>query len=152
MAGNAKPARPLAADPYLSYLFKVEIDSRVVAAFAEASGLAVEAEVETFREGGFNSSERQLAGPAKYPGRLVLKRGLADEQVLWPWCRQVMRGEIARKDVSILLLDAAGDERCRWDFSKACPVKWTGPELRAQASEIAFESVEFVHEGLQQLA
>lgn len=149
MAADAAAVRSAGRDPYGAYRFKVEIDGHVVAAFSEASGLAVEAEVETFREGGVNDAERQLAGPAKHASRLLLKRGLGDEQVLWPWCRQVLQGEVRRKDVSILLLDAAGDEQRRWVFAQACPVKWSGPELKAQVSEVAFESVEFVHQGMR---
>ena len=35
-----------------------------------------------------------------------------------------------------------------WNFKNAYPVKWIGPEFRADANNIAFESVELVHEGL----
>jgi hypothetical protein len=35
-----------------------------------------------------------------------------------------------------------------WDFKKAFPVKWTGPELRAASGEVAFESIELAHRGL----
>ena len=35
-----------------------------------------------------------------------------------------------------------------WNFKNAYPVKWTGPEFRADSNSIAFESVELVHEGL----
>ena len=65
-------------DPYLSYRFQVEVDQQVVAAFSEVTGLDFETEVETFREGGVNLHEQQLAGPNKFPSRLVLKRGMTD--------------------------------------------------------------------------
>ena len=35
-----------------------------------------------------------------------------------------------------------------WSFKEACPVKWTGPHLRASNSAVAFESLELVHRGL----
>lgn len=150
MAANERmPPRGLGADPCGAYRFGVEIRNHVVAAFSEASGLAAETEVETLREGGVNDRELQLPGPTRFAARLVLRRGLSDRQALWEWYREVVSGRIVRRDVSILLFDLVGDEKRRWEFAGACPVKWTGPELRAAASEVAFESVEFVHRGLQ---
>jgi phage tail-like protein len=60
-----------------------------------------------------------------------------------------MDGAIARKRVTILLLNHAGEERWRWVFREACPVKWSGPEFRAGTAAIAFESIELVHNGLE---
>ena len=139
---------PLKDDPYLAFNFCVEIDQVVSAGFAEASGLVVETEVETFREGGWNSVERQLTGAAKFPSRIVLKRGLADPQDLWKWYQQVARGDVQRKQITIVQLDYNGNPTGRWAFREACPTKWTGPELKAQTSGVAFETIEFVHRGL----
>jgi phage tail-like protein len=126
----------------------VEIDSLVVSGFSEVTGLTFETEVETFREGGENAHEWQLAGPTKFPSRLLLKRGLADADALWSWYRDVMDGSIVRKRVTIMLLNHAGEESWRWVFRDACPVKWSGPEFRADTAAIAFESIELVHKGL----
>jgi phage tail-like protein len=134
-------------DPYLSFCFTVEVDQQVVAAFSEVTGLDLETEVETFREGGVNLHEQQLAGPNKFPSRLVLKRGMSDK-VLWSWHQEVTQGKITRKDVSILLLDSTGEEKWRWNFRQALPVKWSGPPFRASTAEIAIETLELVHKGL----
>jgi phage tail-like protein len=149
MALERQPARGIDKDPYASFRFRAEIDGLLVSGFNEVTGLTFETEVETFREGGVNAHEWQLAGPTKSPAKLILKRGLADADALWSWYRDVMDGSIVRKRVSILLLDHVGEERWRWVFRQACPVKWSGPELRASAAEVAFESVELVHHGLE---
>jgi phage tail-like protein len=119
-----------------------------------------ETEVETFREGGKNDHEWQRPGPVKFPSRLVLKRGIGDLKYLWSWYQDVTQGKIARRNVTIILHDPGSDEGPRqwtaqenaaptkWIFKEACPVKWTGPELRANTSAIAFESVELIHRGL----
>lgn len=135
-------------DPYLSYSFAVEIDQRIVAGFSEATGLDFESAVETFREGGLLLHEHQLAGPAKFPSRLVLRRGITDGTVLWSWHQDVIGGRVIRKDVSIVLRDSTGEEKRRWSFRQAAPVKWTGPQFRASAAEVAIEAVELVHRGL----
>jgi phage tail-like protein len=135
-------------DPFLSFQFKVEFGQQIVAAFSEVNGLEFETEVQTFREGGVNLYEQQLAGPLKFPQRLVLKKGITDSDDLWSWHQRVSQGKIERKDVSILLLDSTGEVQKRWDFNLALPVKWTGPQFRAAGHEVAVETLELVHKGL----
>jgi phage tail-like protein len=153
MAGGPSSLRGLDQDPFASFRFAVKIgDADVdlearVCGFSEASGLVLETEVETLREGGVNTHEIQLAGPSKFPSRLVLKRGLAEAQ-LWSWYRDVMRGKVERKKVTVILQDYDGQPKWQWVFSLACPVKWSGPEFRASTAEIAFESIELIHRGL----
>jgi phage tail-like protein len=135
-------------DPYVSFQFAVEIDQQIVGGFSEVSGLEIETDVERFREGGVNLYERQLAGPAKFPSRVVLKRGMTDADVLWAWHQDVCKGLVRRKDVSIILRDVTGEEQRRWSFRAAAPVKWSGPQFRASGNEVAVETLELVHDGL----
>jgi len=135
-------------DPYLSFHFKVEIHGLTVAGFSEVSGLDVESAVETFREGGESGYEQQLAGPTKFPSRIVLKKGVVDSKELWSWHQDVTRGRVIRRDVTIRLWDSAGNEIRKWSFLKAAPVKWVGPQFRASSSEVAVESLELIHKGL----
>jgi phage tail-like protein len=44
-------------------------------------------------------------------------------------------------------LDTTGQERWRWNFLQAYPVKWIGPNLRATTSEVAVETLELAHNG-----
>jgi phage tail-like protein len=134
-------------DPYPSYNFAVEIDGLVSASFSEVSGLSLEIEVNEYREGGQNEFIHKRAGPAKYPN-LVLKRGMNVNTELWDWYWDVAQGTIKRKNFSVVLMDNSGQEWRRWNFGQAYPVKWVGPDLRANANEIAVESVEFAHQGL----
>ncbi|MGH8625809.1 MAG: phage tail protein [Gammaproteobacteria bacterium] len=134
-------------DPYLSFCFKIEVQNLVVAGFSEITGLGFETEVESFREGGLNQCERQLPGPTKHPSRLSLKRGVGDVDRLWSWYEDILSGSIQRRDISILLFDGAGNEKRRWNFRGACPVKWVGPDMKAGTAEVGFETVELVHRG-----
>jgi phage tail-like protein len=135
-------------DPYGRYNFAVEIEGLVAGGFEEVTGLQSEIEVQEYREGGLNDYMHKLAGPVKYSANLVFKRGLGDQRALWSWYWDVMHGRVQRKNVSVLLLDSAGEEKRRWNFESAYPVKWVGPEFRAVASEVAVESLELVHKGL----
>ena len=141
--------RGLDKDPFASFRFRAEIDGLQVSGFSEVTGLAFESEVQTFQVGGVNTHEWQLNGPTKFPSKLTLKRGLADADALWSWYQDVMNGRIKRKNVTITLLNHADEEKWRWVFSKACTVKWSGPEFRAGTAEVAFESIELIHMGFE---
>ena len=135
-------------DPYSAFNFLVEIDGLVVGGFSEVTGLQVEIEVHDYREGGLNDYIHRLAGPARYPTNLVLKRGVVDTDTLWSWQRDVTQGIIERRDGSIVLLDDTRQEVVRWNFTGAYPVRWNGPELRAGSSAVAIETLELAHHGL----
>jgi phage tail-like protein len=139
------------ADPYQAYNFLIEIEGILAGGFSECTGLQVETEVFPYREGGLNEYEHQFAGPTKYPP-LILKHGLTQIFGLWSWHQEITQGlalgQIPRKNGTIYLLDQKRIPVIWWDFKEAFPVKWTGPELRANASGVAFESIELRHRGL----
>jgi phage tail-like protein len=135
-------------DPYLSYRFLVEIDGLVVAGFSEVSGLQAETQIENYREGGVNDYVHKLAKETTYPN-ITLKKGITDSDVLWKWHQDVVSGKIERRSGYIVLLDSEGNETWRWNFVDAYPAKWSGPDLRAENSAVALESIELVHNGIK---
>lgn len=142
------PASMRKNDPFLSYRFRVEIKGVEVAGFSEVTGLQAEVEVFDYREGGRNNFIHKLAGPVRYPSNLVLKHGLMDADSIWRWEQQMLGGDIVRHNVSIILMDSAGQDKWRWDFQDAYPVRWSGPDLRAGSAEVAIETLELAHRGL----
>lgn len=156
--------RAEALDPYGAFRFSVRVDGAGapggsasasgsghgadLAGFSDVSGLSVETEVESFRAGGVNAYDMQLAGANKFSSRLVLKRGLTRDLTLWNWYRKVLLGEIVRRNVTVLIHSTRGEPGPSWVFVQACPVKWVGPDLHAAQSAIAFDSIELVHRGL----
>jgi phage tail-like protein len=135
-------------DPVLSFHFAVEISGLFVAGFSDVTGLQAEIEVTEYREGGVNGYIHKRAGPTKYSSNLILKKGITDNKELWSWYTAVMRGNIQRKPVDVVLMSSSGEESRRWKLVNAYPVKWNGPELKATASEVAVETLELAHEGL----
>jgi len=135
------------ADPYQVFNFLVETEGILAGGFSECSGLQVETEFFDYREGGQNEFVHRFAGPTKYPP-LVLKHGLTQISGLWDWHQDVIQGKIERKNGTIYLLDKQHIPVMWWDFKEAFPYKWTGPELRADSSNVAIESVELTHHGL----
>jgi phage tail-like protein len=131
-------------DPYTSFTFRVEIEGIMVAGFSEVSGLHLETETETYEEGGVNNFVHILPKRTKHQN-IILKHGITDRHDMWAWYQNVVSGTFERRNGSIILMDNYED-KWRWDFFQAYPVKWTGPELKADSSTVAFETIELVHE------
>ncbi|NOY65340.1 MAG: phage tail protein [Nitrospirae bacterium] len=136
------------SDPYRSFRFRLEIDGITVAKVSEVTGLQLETETESYEEGGVNDYVHQLPKRTKYQN-ITLKRGITDLDEMWRWHQDVVSGRFKRKNGSIILMDIAGEDKWRWNFTMAYPVKWTGPELRADSNTVAFESIELAHHGIQ---
>lgn len=135
-------------DPYMSFNFFVEIEGLIVGGFSEVGGLQVETQVHDYQEGGRNDYVHRLPGPARYPSNLTLKRGLTDIETLWAWHQRVIAGKIERRNGTIYLLDRMGVPAMWWDFKEAYPVKWSGPELKADSNAVAVETIELAHRGI----
>jgi phage tail-like protein len=139
-------------DPFHSFNFLVEVQGILVGGFSACSGLQVQTETITYREGGRNDYLHQFAGPTTYPP-LVLKHGLTllnHVGGLWAWHQEVVQETIVRRSGTIYLLDKTRIPVMWWDFKNALPTKWTGPELSADSNTVAIESLELVHQGLSQ--
>ncbi len=135
--------------PYARFRFSVEIDGLQLAHFQSVSGLSHEIEVLSQPEGGMNDRLHKLPAQGSYPN-IVMKIGYVDGRLLEDWHFGFVKrpGGVGRKNGSIVLHDDDGREAARWNFVRAWPVKWEGPELDATQSQILIESVEIAHEGL----
>ncbi|BAY14136.1 phage tail protein [Calothrix sp. NIES-2098] len=137
-------------DPYLAFNFLVEIGGLTVGGFSEVNGLQAELEILDYQEGGENQYIHKLPGPVRYPSNLVLKHGLTDSKTLWNWQQDAIKGTIKRFNGSIILQNSTYQEVWRWNFFKAFPARWIGPDLRANTAEVALETLELVHHGMIQ--
>jgi len=136
-------------DPFRGYNFKLEIDGISRNGFRECSGLDATSDPIDYREGNEKVyTNRKLPGQTKY-SNIVLKWGITDDHSLWDWRKKVIDGKTERKHGSIVLMDEAGEEKIRWNFNFGWPTKWSGPSFNATANEVAVETLEIVHEGVQ---
>lgn len=136
-------------DPYKNFRFLVEIDGDTTSGFMCVSGLGAEAEVIEYREGADGlTSSRKLPGRVKYPN-VTLKRGLTSDPFLWDWWRTLLADPVQRRTVTIILLDDARQPMLRWQLREAWIARIEFSELDAEGNEVAIESVELAHEGLE---
>jgi phage tail-like protein len=135
---------------FRAFQFAVEIDGIAQAHFQEVGGIDATTDLIEYREGGDNLGPRKLPGQTKH-SNLTLKRGYTDDTQLWKWYEDVMTGrtEKIRKDISLLQLDMAGQEKFRWNLYQAFPVKYTGPSYNAKGNDLAIESLEIAYERIE---
>jgi phage tail-like protein len=60
----------------------------------------------------------------------------------------VIAGKVSRRNGTIYLLSHANIPVKWWDFVRAYPVAWEGPEFDATANQVLFQSLTIAHEGL----
>ena len=136
-------------DPFKNYSFLVEIDGIASAAFKSVRGLGAEAEVLEYREGrDALSSSRKLPGRVRYPN-VTLTRGITTSLDLWNWWQTVVDGGVERRNVAVVLLDDSRTPVLRWLLRNAWIARIEGPSLHASGNEVAIETVELAHEGLE---
>jgi phage tail-like protein len=134
-------------DPYGAFNFVVEIEGTAVAGFSECSGLTAETAVIEYREGNEVAGVRKLAGLTKF-APIILKRGITKDRDLWNWYKNIINGNADRRNGSIVLLGNDRSPVARWNFTNGWPAKWEGPHLKAKGNEVAIETLEIEHEGL----
>ena len=137
-------------NPLIAARFKLDVQGITGGHFTSCSGFSNTSEIITHKASGDEGEVHQ-----KLPGTLTwseitMERGMTDDMSLCAWREQVINGQIddARKDGSIVMQNAAGEETARWSFTKAWPSAWTGPDVGADNQSVAIESITIAHEGL----
>lgn len=120
--------------------------------FQSVTGLSVDMQTETLKEGGENRFEHILPVRTKY-SPLVLKRGIVKDSKLMDWCNDALLNfDIRPMDVLVNLLHvdrpverlpALGIKPLMsWKIINAWPKKWSVSDFNAEQSAIAIETLE----------
>lgn len=130
----------------------LEVDGVTEGIFREVSGLDSETEVVEHRvtgKGG-NLIVHKVPAATKW-SNIVLKRGITDDTKLRDWRKKIEDGQVEqnRKNGSVTLYAPDGTVVARYTFRRAWPCKMQGPQLNAAANELAIETLELAHEGLE---
>ena len=135
--------------PLPRFHFQVKWDSNVMS-FQEVSGLNVEAQTIEYRAGDSpNFSTVKMPGIKKF-GNITMKKGVfKSDNKFWDWFKQIKMNTIKRIPITISLLDEAGAPTMVWTLTNAFPSKITGTDMNSDGNEVAVESIEIVHEGIE---
>ncbi len=134
-------------DPYGVYNFHVTIDGQE-AHFADVHLPTAQIEITEYRDGADRTNEvRKMPGLTKYTN-LTLKRGVTGSLDLWQWFAATRDGQVQRRAVTVTLLDEARKPVITYRLRNCLPVKYVGPALHADTTDVAIEEVELLVDGL----
>ena len=137
--------------PPWSFYYKVEFmlggspaptnDAR----FQTVSGLSVEYDYESFKEGGENRFEHKLPVRTKYSD-MVLKRGMLTGSKVIDWFMAAFRDrQFSPADVNVILMNEKGDPLRAWNVAHAIPKKWSVSDFNASESSVVIETMELTY-------
>lgn len=142
--------RPFEA--YSGFRFGVTVEGISFAAFMEFRLPSFQLETEDLKEGGQNAYVHKL--PVRVTvGNATLRHGIGHDLSLLTWYLDVIKGDIAKAKRTVTVTmhgyksGGSREDLFSWTFSKAYPVKWTGPTLKADDNTVGIEEIEFVHQG-----
>jgi len=118
--------------------------------FSEVTGLTQENQAIEYRDGSFPEySSVKMPGLRKF-SNITLKRGVIQgDNELFAWLSTVQLNTVERRDLVVSLLNEEHAPVMTWKVQNAFPVKVEGPQLKASGNEVAIESIELAHEGLE---
>ena len=116
--------------------------------FTEVSGLEVEVEEMTYREGSSKEfHSMKLPGMEKFSD-ITFKRGVfVSDNEFFTWLKTQRMHKIERRDITISLLDEEHNPVMVWKVKKAWPSKLTSTDLKSDDNGIAIETLVVKHEG-----
>ncbi len=144
-------------DPYKQFKFRIKWDGRYISGISKVSGLHRETEVISIREGGKPGTLRKSPGQTVYKP-IVLERGRTHDTEFEKWANKVFKygaglgSEVSlkdyRKDITIELLNEAGQLVMAWKVYRCWPSKYSPlNSFNANSAEVAVESIVLEHEG-----
>ncbi|WP_350117061.1 phage tail protein [Nitrosomonas sp.] len=133
---------------YRAYNFILDLGGGTVGYFSQVNFMGINVPYYEYREGGAGPAVRKLPGRVSYSD-IELKWGLTESTEMMDWLMSAVKGEVIRKNISIILKDTDGQkEVTRWNVENAFPCSWKGAQLDALSNEAAIETLCITHEGL----
>jgi len=115
------------------------------ARFQTVSGLGVEYDYESFKEGGENRFEHKLPVRTKYSD-MVLKRGMLADSSVIKWFLDAFRDrEFKPSDVNVILMNEKGAPLRTWKVTHAIPKKWMVSDFNANENSVVIETMELTY-------
>jgi len=132
------PSRMDAPEPFVNTRFRVQIE-----------GLRGTGALEVVLPEARIARTSRRAAVTRY-GSLILKRGLTRSAEWYDWWDRARRSKTAAKrSVSVVLIDARGEDANRWTFSDARPLAYHVSALNALGGEVLVETLELAVGGLK---
>lgn len=117
--------------------------------FTEVTGLDIQVEAIEYREGSSPEySKIKMPGMHKF-SNITLKRGaMQGDSDFFKWMNTISLTASERRDIIISLLNETHEPVMTWKAKNAFPVKVQASDLKSDGNEVAIETLEIAHEGL----
>ena len=135
--------------PIPKFHFTVDFEGDLMSC-QEVTGLKLSTEQIEYRFGDDPTFiKKKLPGLKKFEN-ITLKKGVfTDDFRIYEWYNEVQVDPAQRKKVTISLLGDSPDEVIMtWEIENAFPISVSAPDLNAEGNEIAVETIELAHEGI----
>ncbi len=121
--------------------------------FTEVTGLDMQVEAIEYREGSSPEySKIKMPGMHKF-SNITLKRGtIQGDSDFYKWVNTINLTVSERRDIIISLLNETHAPVMTWKAKNAFPVKVQASDLKSDGNEVAIETLELAHEGLNILS
>ncbi|MFK0733588.1 MAG: phage tail protein [Gloeotrichia echinulata GP01] len=131
--------------PIPVFYYRVTIEGQDAIAFSEVSGLNIEYETITYRDGlSYRDGAKYMPGLSTAVN-LTLKKGIVrKDSYLFNWINTIQLNTVEKRDIRIDLLDETGTAVVSWTVINAFPKKLDAPSFNASSNEVAIESVELM--------
>ena len=128
--------------PIPVFYYRVTIGNNDAIAFSEVSGLSIEYETITYKDGlSYKEGNKYMPGLMS-PVNLTLQKGIVKaDSFLFDWIATVRLHTVDKRDVRIDLLNENGEPTVSWKVSDAFPTKLDAPSFNASSNEVAIESL-----------
>ncbi|NQY34221.1 MAG: phage tail protein [Alteromonadaceae bacterium] len=130
--------------PLPVYHYNVSIDGMEDIRFTEVSGLSIERQLITYKDGlSVTKGNKYLPGLLADP-KLTLKKGIVkSDEKLYQWISSLRVTAIDKKNILISLMDESGTAPVvTWKVFDAFPLKLEAPSFNATSNEVAIETLE----------
>ncbi|KAF5057419.1 T4-like virus tail tube protein gp19 [anaerobic digester metagenome] len=117
--------------------------------FSEVSGLSIEYDLINYRGGASGETTVSTMPGLRKENIIILKRCISrGDNEFFEWISSNHFNSAQKRDLLISLLNELHEPVMTWKVKNAWPVKLEGPVLKADASEVAIETLQLVHEGI----
>lgn len=130
--------------------FALEINGLTLGWFTGCSGLSLEFDVTTFKEGnGSKVIERKRPGKPTY-SEVVLKRGYTTNTEIHDWFKSVTdaKDKTPYREASVVIYDREQKEAARFNLEACWPSKLSVSDLSSSSDDVMVEELTIQHEFL----
>jgi|SRR5882757_3866903 len=130
------------------FTVKVTPGEHDLGSWTKAEGLDVTWDVADYRAGDAGNQRWFFPASTKYSQvRLSRAASQGDSQKVKDWLSQTSFHHTGGMEVQIVLHDSSTKKVLDWHLKNAMPAKWSIANFEAGGSNVAIETLEFVHEG-----